>query len=146
MFQLCLTKYSELLHVLSDIDSKPSAAQDIAVELETVFLNIVYVVNQLRKSQARQRLMDMIKLQIKSRKDTAAKLIYQIYKQSKEIETSIASSVATFNINNFEKEKSSDTNVDDMEVDDGNIHELKHSVSAGNQHHFIDPINIFNLL
>lgn len=59
---------------------EPASSQRTAVELagtiDLCFKNVLYLVNQFRENQARQKVIDTLKVQIQFKKGTWKKLCY----------------------------------------------------------------------
>jgi len=72
--KLALEKYTGFLDVLGDMNINMTDSRKKAEEFETVFVNLLYLVNQLRPAQGRQLLINMMKTQLERRRETTANL------------------------------------------------------------------------
>ncbi|GBG31975.1 Mediator of RNA polymerase II transcription subunit 7 [Hondaea fermentalgiana] len=72
--KLALEKYCALMDALCDMNLSMTDSRNKADEFETVYVNLLYLVNQLRPAQGRQILINMLKRQLERRQETAANL------------------------------------------------------------------------
>ena len=82
---LALQTYVDLLELLKNVDVSAEQTKKKAEEFETIYINLMYLINELRPSQAREILIDMTRSQSQQRKEVAEKLNNLIEKGQKEI-------------------------------------------------------------
>uniref|UniRef100_A0A7S2RWS2 Mediator of RNA polymerase II transcription subunit 7 n=1 Tax=Mucochytrium quahogii TaxID=96639 RepID=A0A7S2RWS2_9STRA len=89
-----IAKYTSFLANLPDMDSG-NVPKEKVEDIETLYINLVYLVNQLRPSQGRQLLINMLRSQLEDRVETTKRL-HELVKGGKEsIEAAKSSSENT---------------------------------------------------
>jgi hypothetical protein len=88
-------RYAEFLRALGDQDDAQGLAKAKTEEFETLYINLLYLVNQLRPAQGREALIAMMRGQLDRRRQAVKQLNELVDKGEAAIQAAIAEAAAT---------------------------------------------------
>mmetsp|Transcript_235 Transcript_235/g.581 ORF Transcript_235/g.581 Transcript_235/m.581 type:complete len:251 (-) Transcript_235:46-798(-) len=149
-----MEKYTAFLAALRDMDQSAPSTKEKAEEFETIFINLLYLVNQLRPAQGRQILIDSLKRQVNDRRSTAQQLRELVTKGEESIKAALTAAAETVKGGTASAEHGKPSSEGEalsgpipMDQDEGAITQnLGDGGSDPQQPRSAGPVNVFSLL